>query len=99
MHKIAKAMAIEIGARDITLSTGKQIVGFYLTREELRGLFGREGFNVLTGNAWLNRIRGWEVFGDVTFVGTTVFFQIPETALRVAVERVANNKGIKEVIV
>lgn len=99
MHKIAKALAIELGPREYTTPSGKKIVGFFLTREELRGLFGREGFNVTTGNAWLNRIRGWEVFGDINPVGTTIFFLIPDTTLRVAVEKVALDRSIEEVIV
>ena len=99
MHKIAKALAIELGPREYTTPSGKKIVGFFLTREELRGLFGREGFNVVSGNAWLNRIRGWEVFGDINPVGTTIFFLIPDTTLRVAVEKVALDRSIAEVIV
>ena len=100
MHKIAKALAIELGPREYaTPTSGKKIVGYYLTREELRGLFGREGFNVTTGNAWLNRIRGWEVFGDINPVGTTIFFLIPDTTLRVVAEKVALDRSIAEVIV
>lgn len=99
MHKIAKALAIEIGPREYETPSGKKIIGFFLTREELRGLFGREGFNVVSGNAWLNRIRGWEVFGDINPVGTTIFFLIHDTTLRVAVEKVALDRSVSEVIV
>lgn len=99
MHKIAKALSIELGPREYTSPTGKKYVGYYLTREELRCVFGKEGFNVLTGSAWINRIRSWEIFGDVTPIGTTVFFLTPDTVHRVAVEKVAIDRSVSEVIV
>lgn len=100
MHRIAKALAIELGPREyVTPTSGKKIVGYYLTREELRNLFGKEGFNVLTASTWLNRIRAWEVFGDVSPVGTTIFFLLPDTVHRVAVEKVALDRSVSEVIV
>lgn len=99
MHKIAKATSIELGPRAFQTASGKKIVGFLLTREELRQIFAKEGFNVSTSSTWINRMKQWEIFGDVTPVGTTLFFLTNDTRHRVAVEKVATSNGIQEVIV
>ena len=99
MYRIAKAKAIEEGPRTWRSPTGKTYAGFYLTREELRTIFGREGFNVYSSQTWLNRIKTWECFGQILPIGTTIFWTFGDTVSRLAVERVGSENHVQELVV
>lgn len=99
MYRIAKALVVEEGPRTWKSPTGKIYAGYYLTREELRGVFGREGFNVYSSQTWINRISAWAYFGQIVPVGTTIFWTFGDTISRLAVEKIGNDAGADEIIV
>lgn len=47
--------AVEKGPRVLNVN-GSDRVAYYLTRDELKQIFGRNGFNTRTGVSWLNKI-------------------------------------------
>ena len=64
MHALAEALAISKGPRLMEIKDNVNMAAYMLTKEELKALFVRNGYNV-KGMAWLRYISGWrEYWGD-----------------------------------
>lgn len=64
MHGLSERKAIELGPRILTIN-GKTRACYYLTKEELKVLFAKNGFNP-NGVSWLKQIICFkEIWGEV----------------------------------
>lgn len=106
MYDLAKARAISDGPR---ATENQRIIGYYLTVEELKKMFAREGFVVSvngkrkTREVWQDIIERW-IFADRAMkVGNYVFILLDNTdfddvALRTKLIEASERAQISEVI-
>ena len=67
MHYYAQKEAIRAGPREFNV-LGEKRIGYGLTKDELRRLFLRHGYNTRTGSSWRTAIQEWRepaTYGDV----------------------------------
>ena len=67
MHYYAQKEAMKAGPRVFEVLGGKRI-GYGLTKEELKRLFLKHGYNISTGSRWRTAIQEWRdphTYGDV----------------------------------
>lgn len=63
MRSIAKAIAVETGAREVQTETGRRAAAYILKKSELQKIFELNGFNT-RGVSWLNMISRWRIVGE-----------------------------------
>lgn len=82
MYRLAKAQAIAEGPRQ---ALNDKVCGYYLTTEELRKLYAREGFYIdfsrrhLAKENWLNQIDRWIYTNMAIKSGDYVFFILSDS--------------------
>lgn len=87
------------GPRVVELANGKKIVAVWNSPEELKKLYGREGFKV-SGDQHQIKISTWsEAFGDCGFIGRGVYYDISiNTAMVAQAEKLAIAEGIDTIL-
>jgi hypothetical protein len=99
MHSIARASAFLQGPRVIETSNGKKIIAVWNTPDELRRIYGREGFKI-SDNQHEAKVMTWaDSFGDCGYIGGGVYYDISlNTALIAQCEKMAIAEGTDTIL-
>ena len=99
MHKIARASAFLQGPRVIELPNGKKIIAVWNKPEELRRIYGREGFKI-SENQHETKVSTWaDSFGDCGYIAGGVYYDISlNTGLIAQCEKLAISEGTDTIL-
>ena len=107
MYELAKAKANELGPR---VTENQRLIGYYLTIEELKKMFAREGFVVSVDGkkksreVWQDIIERWIYSDRALKNGNYVFFildytDVEDTNLKLRLNEASERMQILDVIV
>jgi len=88
---------IKKNGQNVTDGNGKKIIGVWSSPEELRQLYGREGFKIPQHE---NKIATWsDCFGDCGYIAGGVWYDISENVgLLLAAEKMAKDEDTDNIL-